>query len=80
MDDIGAVLQTCLRKSLNRRAQQTGMPGWAGIAQSVLQLATGWLDGLGTESMWKRDFPHLSRPALGYTQSSIQWVPGYSRG
>ena len=27
-----------------------------------------------------RDFPHLSRPALGHTQPPIQWVPGLSRG
>jgi hypothetical protein len=25
-----------------------------------------------------RDFPHLSRPALGSTQSPVQWVPGLS--
>jgi hypothetical protein len=30
------------------------------------------LGGLGIESRWRRDFPHLSRPALGPTQSPVQ--------
>ena len=48
---------------------------------SVVGIATAYgLDGPGTESRWGRDFPHLSRPALGLTQPPVQWVPGLSRG
>jgi len=48
---------------------------------SVVGTATGYgLDGSGIESRWERDFPHLSRPALGSIQPPVQWVPGVKSG
>jgi len=48
---------------------------------SVVGIAIGYgLDGLGIESRWGRNFPHLSRPSLGPTQPPVQWVLCLSRG
>jgi hypothetical protein len=47
---------------------------------SVVGIATGYeLDGPGIEFRWGRDFPHLSKPALGSTQPPVQRVQGLSR-
>ena len=48
---------------------------------SVVGIAIGYgLEIPGIESRWGRDFPHLSRPALGHIQPPVQWVLGLSRG
>ena len=48
---------------------------------SSVVIATRYgIDGPGIESRWRRDFPHLSRPALWPTQPPAQWVPVLSRG
>ena len=60
---------------LNRRilSLAVGRDSSVGIATSY------GLDGPGIESRWGRDFQHPSRPTLGPTQPSIQWVPGLFR-
>jgi hypothetical protein len=48
---------------------------------SSVDIATGYgLDGPGIESWWEQDFSYTSRPALGYTQPPVQWVPGLFQG
>jgi hypothetical protein len=48
---------------------------------SSVGIATGHeLEGPGNESRFGRDFPHLSRLALGHTQPPVKWKPWVSRG
>jgi hypothetical protein len=51
------------------------------LKSAIVGIATGYgLDGPEIESRCGRDFPHLSRPALGPIQPPVQWVPVLSRG
>jgi len=51
------------------------------VSGSVVGIAIDYgLDGQGIESRWRRDFPQLSRPALGLTQPPVQLVPCLSGG
>ena len=51
-----------------------------GRRDNSVGIATGYeLDGQRIESRWGRDFPHLSRPALGPTVPPVQWIPEISR-
>ena len=55
-------------------------PSFMGRDSSVGIATRYGLESPGIESRWGRDFPHLSRPALGPTQPPVQRVPGLSRG
>jgi len=54
---------------------EVGGPGSSVGIATKLPSWTVW----GSNRGGGRDFPHLSRPALGSTQPPVQWVPGLSR-
>ena len=49
------------------------------VSYSHIRLPTGWTVR-GSNPGGRRDFPHLSRPALRPNQPPVQWVPGLSLG
>jgi len=62
------------KKKIDLRGKKVGRDCAVGIATRY------GLDGPGIEYRWGRDFPHPSRPAVGPTQPSVQWVLGLSWG
>ena len=61
------ILSECI---IHRPMHKCGPGSVVGIASSYR------LDGPGIESRWGRDFPHLSRPALGPTPASCTMGTG----
>jgi hypothetical protein len=62
-------------KAANRITQQSNYKTLYTLCgpDSIVDIASGYgLDGPRIISRWRRDFPHLSRPALGPTQPPVQ--------
>jgi hypothetical protein len=81
-----ALVQYLQRSTLSRTGKQstqnyyTFFPVFIGLSTRAGIATRYGLEGPGIEFRWWRDFPHPSRPALGPTQSPIQWVPGLFSG
>jgi hypothetical protein len=68
------------RKLQHVAGNYVGFTNKSGPGSSV-GIATGYeLDSPEIESRWRCDFSYTSRPALGPTQSLVQWVRSLSRG
>jgi hypothetical protein len=73
-------ISCCLISKGLRRTYGTYQQLCVGRDRSVDIVTRYGLAGRGIETRWGRDFPHLSRQALGHTQFLVLGVPGHSRG
>jgi hypothetical protein len=73
-------LSTALKKHTSVASELWPIPFNRGPRSSVGAATDYGLDGPRIESWWRRNFRHLSRPALAPTQPPVRWVPCLSRG